>query len=347
MLLPVSIIPQPQLTHNLFLPTFKVIERQRTNLQAEVEQDRQIRLTYPARILSRLLLNLNRRRARRYYRKNAARHNAPAKEQFRKHLGYEANLDVPRSHNEHILLRKLRDHDPRYPRLTDKYMARAWLDEVMGAGFADAYCVPLLASAVYFEDLPASLWSQDVILKASHMSGKNYVVRQGDTAAKEIAQRKLSRSLTKIYSWRRYEWAYLDPEPSIVAEPLLQDGNILDLKLYFYDGVLRFLMPEQNNGPKPALTVFDTDWKPLDMKWEAYVPFTGEPPPLLREMISLATQIAKGFDQLRVDFLITQERFYLGELTLYDASGLARFDSYESDLLLGQYWRQPHLRDDH
>lgn len=324
----------------------KVIERQRPNLQAEVDRDCQIQLTYLARIVPRLLLNLNRRRALRYYRKNAARQNAPAKEQFRQLLGYEANLEAPLTHNEHILLRKLRDHDPRYPRLTDKYMVRAWLDEVMGAGFADAYCVPLLARALCFEDLPASLWSQDVILKASHMSGRNYVVRQGDTVAKEIAQRKLSRSLTKIYSWRRYEWAYLDPEPSIVAEPLLQDGDILDLKLYFYDGVLRFLMPEQNNGPKPALTVFDTDWKSLDMKWEAYVPFTGKPPPFLPEIISLGTQIAQSFDQLRVDFLITQERFYLGELTLYDASGLARFDSYESDRLLGQYWRQPHLCND-
>jgi hypothetical protein len=304
-------------------------------------------LNYPAQILLRLLLNLNRCRARRHYQKNAVRQNAPAKRQFRKRLGYEANLDAPQTHNEHILLRKLRDHDPRYPRLTDKYTARAWLDEVMGEGFADTYCVPLLAKALSFEDLPDSLWNQDVILKASHMSGRNFVVRQGDTAAKAIAQRKLIRSLTKIHAWNRYEWAYLNLEPSIVAEPLLQGGDILDLKLYFYDGVLRFLMPKRNDGAKPALTVFDTHWKPLDMAWEAYAPFTGKQPQFLGEIISLATQIAQGFDQLRVDFLITQERFFLGELTLYDASGLARFDSYESDRLMGQYWRQSHLRDNH
>lgn len=213
----------------------------------------------------------------------------------------------------------------------------------MGSGFARKYCVPLLARATCFDDLPSSLWDQDVILKASHMSGQNYVVRNGDITAKKVARRKLRRSLTKIHGWRRYEWAYLELEPSIVAEPLLQGGDILDLKLYFYDGVLRFLMPECNKGTKPALTVFDTDWKPLDMTWEAFEPFTAEPPSSLPEIISIAERIAKGFDQLRVDFLVTSNRFYLGELTLFDASGLARFDSYQSDRLLGQYWRQPHL----
>lgn len=297
----------------------------------------------PNQTLSHFLLNWNRRRALRHYQKNTREQEAPAKRQFRQRLGYEPNLDEPKTHSEHILLRKLRDHDPRFPQLTDKYTARAWLDEVMGAGFADTYCVPLLARATCFEELPSSLWNQDVILKASHTSGQNYVVRQGDTAAKNIARQKLRRSLTRIHGWRRYEWAYLDLEPSIVAEPLLQGGDILDLKLYFYDGVLRFLMPESNKGPKPALTVFDTDWKPLDMTLEDFEPFAADPPSTPQEIITIAERIAKGFDHLRVDFLITSERFYLGELTLYDASGLARFDSYESDRILGQYWRQPHL----
>ena len=294
--------------------------------------------------LSRLFLKWNRSNALRYYRKNARKQDAPAKRQFRQRLGYEANLTEPQTHSEHTLLRKLRDHDPRFPRLTDKYTARAWLDEVVGAGFADTYCVPLLARTLCFEDLPSSLWDQDVILKASHMSGRSYVVRQGDAVAKKIARRKLKRSLTKIFGWHRYEWAYLDLEPSIVAEPLLQGGDILDLKLYVYDGVVRYFMVENNSGPKPALTVFDTEWKPLDMTVGAYGTFTAEPPSSLPEIVSLATQIATGFDQLRVDFLITPKRFYLGELTLYDASGLARFDSYASDSLAGQYWKQSHLR---
>lgn len=125
---------------------------------------------------------------------------------------------------------------------------------------------------------------------------------------------------------------------------MLQGGDILDLKLYVYDGVVRYFMVENNSGPKPALTVFDTEWKPLDMTVGAYGTFTAEPPSSLPEIVSLATQIATGFDQLRVDFLITPKRFYLGELTLYDASDLARFDSYASDSLAGQYWKQSHLR---
>jgi len=293
------------------------------------------------RVTQRLRWHLNTARARTHYALNRLLRHRLAKRQFIKHLNYIPDLAAPKTHNEHILLRKLADHDPRFPRLSCKLAARDHIDHVLGAGTSDRLCVPVLAQAAFFDDLPRRLWSQDVMLKCTHGSGRNIAVPAYDSQTRSTARRKITRWLAEVYGWRRFEWAYLGLNPRIIAEPLLDGGDIRDLKLYFYDGTLRYIMPENNSGPIPEITVYTPDWTPLDMRWDRFAPNPGAPPKELAEAIAIATPLAQGFDALRIDFLITKKRLYLGELTLYDASGLSKFDSYQSDREFGQYWHPP------
>jgi hypothetical protein len=287
--------------------------------------------------------SLARRRAWRRYHADAANGDIKARAQFQARHRYAPDFAAPRSHSERVYLRKLRDHDPRYPVLTDKVTIRRHVDAVLGKGSSDRLCVPIIAQAARFADLPDHVWDQDVILKCTHGSGMNIVVRKGDTAARRRAARKIRRWLGQVHGARRFEWAYFDLTPSVIAEPLLGAGKLRDVKLYYYDGILRFVMPEDNSAKDPAITVYTPDWQMLDMTWAGFTTNPCEKPAMLDAMIAIATPLAQGFDMIRVDFLEADDRFYLGEMTLYDGSGLARFDTPANDRAFAQYWQQPHL----
>ncbi len=287
--------------------------------------------------------SLARKAAWQRFHRDAQRGHPKALAQFKARHGYAANLAAPATHSERTYLRKLRDHDPRFPLLTDKVKARSLIDAILGAGSSKALCVPILAQAECFEDLPATIWSQDVILKCTHGSGMNCIVRQGDPRARRKARRLITRWLGRVHGARRFEWAYFDLAPSVIAEPLLAAGGVTDVKLYYYDGQLRFVMPEINGADRPAIAIYSPDWDRLPMQWDGFANLPCDRPAHLDEMIRIATPLAQGFDMIRIDFMATSTRFYLGELTLYDGSGLARCDSHANDRAFAHYWRQPHL----
>lgn len=285
--------------------------------------------------------------AKRRFAKDAANGNAKARRQFFLRHGFALNLAHPETHNERVYLRKLRDHNPRYSQLCDKVAVRSYVDEVLGANASETLFVPLLAQVSSFDALPDHVWDQDVILKCTHGSGMNIVVRAGDFKAQRIARKRIHRWLGTVHGAGRFEWAYFDLKPSVIAEPLLDGGQLSDLKLYYYDGALRFVMHEDNSSKPPKLGFYSHQWDRLDVKFRKFLAGDQVPKPAhFEKIVETATPLAQGFDAIRVDFLVTDNRFYLGEITVYDGSGLGVFATYEGDKDFAQYWRQPHLNVD-
>lgn len=280
--------------------------------------------------------------ARRRYDRDTRQGHPRAIAQFIRRHGYRPDFKKPSTHSERVYLRKLRDHDPRFAELTDKVAVRDYINRVLGPGSAASHCVPILAHVRRFRDLPDTIWSQDVILKCTHGSGMNCIVPAHDTKARNRARRRIRGWLGKVHGARRFEWCYLGLTPSIIAEPLF--AQVRDIKLYFYDGVLRYVMAEDNSAKTPAISVYTPSWEYVPIKWAQFdTTVQADPPAQLSDMINIATPLAQGFDMIRIDFLLTPQRPYLGELTLYDASGLAATDTYENDRDFAAYWRQPHL----
>jgi len=57
-------------------------------------------------------------------------------------------------------------------------------------------------------------------------------------------------------------------------------------------------------------------------------------------MVPVAEFLERGFDFLRVDLYNVAGRIYIGELTCYPASGMARFIPRKYDFLFGQEWKR-------
>lgn len=269
------------------------------------------------------------------------RNHAKLRRKFRAKHGYDLSLDPPITHSDKIQHRKLFDHNPIYPRLTDKIEARAVVDELLGAGSADRYMVPLLAVADRFEDLDPALMQRGVIIKASHGSGWNQIVRPGSQADWDTARKRAKYWLARVYGLNHFEWAYRELTPRLLVEPLLperSDRRTLDLKIYVYDGVIHYHMQEDNRCDPVKFSVHSETFDYVEMTWAGIDPYDFVVPDGMAEIQDVARALAAGFDTLRVDFLVTEDRWYLGELTLHDGSGMIKFGSYEEDKLMGAPW---------
>ena len=56
------------------------------------------------------------------------------------------------------------------------------------------------------------------------------------------------------------------------------------------------------------------------------------------EMKTIATELSRGFDHVRVDLYSVDDAIYFGEMTFTNGSGLEEITPYSADLRLGSYW---------
>ena len=79
----------------------------------------------------------------------------------------------------------------------------------------------------------------------------------------------------------------------------------------------------KSNTIKKAMNVFDTEWNE-HTEWlnkEYQNEDSIEKPLLLTEMLEYAKILSKDFPQVRVDFYITNNQIYFGEMTFTAACG--------------------------
>ena len=276
-----------------------------------------------------------RRRAWDRFRREAERGFPDAHRRFEEKHGYSPDFGAPRTHSERVWARKLSDRNPVYTTLVDKMKARSFVVERIGAERAAAVFPPLLCETRRTAGLPRR-FQEDVYVKAAHLCGANLPLAAGQ----EVRDHRdlLSDWMGRVHGHWLHEIAYFDAPARLIVERRLP--IISDLKLYAYDGKVRWLMPEDNAGPRPGIAFFDRTGTQLALVCPDFESRDLPLPDGVDEMIELAERISAGFDMMRVDFLVTADRFYLGEVTPYDGSGQAHWANREMDLLFAQYWRQ-------
>ena len=259
------------------------------------------------------------------------------KHKFLRKNAYPLNLYNPRTHNERIQYRKIFDRLEVHKQISDKIYARKFVDHILGSGSAKKLMVPHLAIVSRFSQLNPELNQQDIIIKASHGSGWNIKVKAGSKQDWKIAKWRSLGWLSRVHGVRSLEWAYRDLTPKLLVEKLLPENKKqpLDFKIYCYNGHIGSYMWEDNTGVVPKWTIFDKNYQQSGDN-SNHIQFIA--PIDFKTMQTIAKKLSKNFAMLRVDFLIQEKRWYLGELTLYDASGMSKYDSWEDDFYAGEFW---------
>jgi len=246
----------------------------------------------------------------------------------------------PKAFNEKVQWLKVKDRNPLYPTLVDKYAVRAWIKEKIG----EEYLVPLVGGPWNsFDEIDFDALPERFVLKCTHDSGNVVICQDKGTFDFTAAKAKIEKSLKVNYYWGGREWPYQYVQPRIIAEQYMESassGELMDYKFMMFGGEHRcaFVCSNRFAGSKLNVTFFDPDWKRLPFERHYHAdPQTLPRPECYTEMIRVAEKLSKGFPLMRVDLYEINHRVYFGEMTLYPGSGLETFQPVDWDYKLGDW----------
>ena len=253
---------------------------------------------------------------------------------FRLRTGKRADLDNPKTFNEHILARKVRLDEYALSKYTDKYGVREYVEQVIGR----EYLVPSLGIWEKGQEiLPADL-PTPCVLKATHGSGWNAIIQDKQNIEQKISG--LQKTLCQNYYHKSREKNYRDIPPRIVCEQFIcpQDKRgLIDVKTYCFRGEAKFLNICYAENGKEYSGLFSLTGQSLgaqDDSSRMEIPDGKQ----LSRVISLCEQLAKPFDFVRVDFYLADEKIYFSELTFHSGGGIVPVKPEALNIQLGSYF---------
>ncbi|OSP56668.1 ATP-grasp fold amidoligase family protein [Pseudoruegeria sp. SK021] len=264
---------------------------------------------------------------------------------FQKRVGYAPDLDQPRTFNEKITWRKLYDRNPLFIQASDKLRMRDVVRDILGAEASADLFPKLYLAAAHPDELDFSALPADLALKANHASGRNAFLRAGQPVDEAKLRQICARWLRLSYGVDKHEWAYQHIPRRILAEELLTGapGDALrDLKFNMFGDRLGFAQIDHDIFGDYRQDNVDDTWSALPFQgvYPASDVLEAEPS-CFHDALAIARAIGRHFDYVRVDFMFTNNRFWLNELTFYRGSGMNPFTPPAIDLTLGEMWTLP------
>lgn len=264
---------------------------------------------------------------------------------FRLRMGYNLDLDNPKTFNEKLQWLKLYDRKPEYIKMVDKYEAKKYVASIIG----EEHIIPTLGvwddpDEIDFDSLP-----NQFVLKCTHNSGYGMRICK-DKSTLDVAKVKseLKKGLKQNYFYPGREWPYKDVKPRVIAEKYMEDdtGELTDYKVYCFNGVPSFILVCKNRFTEVGMTedYFSKEWEHLNVYSEAHGQSeeTIEKPTTLAEMLSFSEKLAEDIPFVRTDYYSIGKELYFGELTFYPVSGFKSFEPKSLDNTFGSWIELPH-----
>lgn len=259
---------------------------------------------------------------------------------FRRDVGYFPHLRHPRTFNEKICNRKLFRPLPQAAMLADKFAVRQYVAE---RGCESTLNNILLHTTdpdqIDFAKLP-----QRFVVKATHGSGWNIIVRNKDEVSPEEIIRTCRKWIGSVFGKQGHEYHYGEIPPAILIEEFLCDIRYdvpLDYKFFVFHGKCHYIQVDYNRFTGHSRTIYNRRWEAQEFSIKYLRKIVeAEKPATLERMLEIAEALAQGIDFCRVDLYSLNDRdVYFGEMTLTPEAGYARFSpTAEGDFLMGSLW---------
>ena len=266
--------------------------------------------------------------------------------EFMYNHGKFPNLKNPRSFNEKIQWIKLYDRNPLMTSYADKYEVRKIVEKKIGSHILnELYGVFESPDEIDFDSLPESF-----VLKATHGSGWNIIVRSKSVLEVEKAKKKMKRWLGRNFYTKKREWAYKDIPPRIICEKYMEnkDGSLNDYKFYCFNGKPLFMQVDFDRYSGHSRAFYNPEWQKLDF----FIAKSGEVrrceeehkrPDSLTDMVEIASALSSDFAFARVDLYEVNGKTVFGEVTFYPKNGGGRFSPEYRDTEFGDLLRLPEV----
>ena len=251
-------------------------------------------------------------------------------------FGKEINWNDPQNLNEKINWLAFNTDTRLWSVLADKYAVREYIKSKE---------LDFLLNDIYqkwdnIEDIDLTNLPQSFVIKTNCSCGDTLIIKDKSKYNIEEIKNHFKEVLKERFVIKTAEPHYLRIKPCIFAEKLLET-NIVDYKVWCFNGnpyCIQTISDRQIKHNKKAMNVFDTEWNE-HTEWlnkEYQNEDSIEKPLLLTEMLEYAKILSKGFPQVRVDFYITNNQIYFGEMTFTAACGRLLSFTNESLLKMGE-----------
>jgi len=258
---------------------------------------------------------------------------------FKARMGYELNLENPRTLCEKIQWIKLYDRKPLYTKMVDKYEAKKYVGDLVG----EQYIIPAYGVWDSFDEIDFDQLPKEFVLKWTHDSGSLVVVEDKDKMNKAAVKERMHATEGINYFYFGREWAYKNVKPRIIAEKYINSlgkRDSIEYKVSCLNGKVECITICQGIAHS-TLDVrtndsYDTEFN--HMPWYAYYKNSKhgfEKPKQWEELIEISEKLATGIPYLRVDFYVIDGQIYFGENTFYSWGGYIDFQPSEWDLKAG------------
>jgi len=250
---------------------------------------------------------------------------------------YWANLRKPLTFNEHILSRKMLPFKKDLNGLVDKYLVKEYVRDTIG----ESYVIPTYLYYADGDQIEVDQISFPCIMKPTHLSGYTKVFRSREEFNSFNFRAYADKMLKKNLFRGTGELQYKDVCPGILFEKLLTDdtGELKDYKFFCFYGKVKAIQVDFNRYTNHARTFMSPEWENLRFS-SLYKLYEGEvkKPENLDVMISIAEELSKPHDFVRVDLYNVNGSIYFGELTFDHGSGYEPFTTKRDDIWLGSHF---------
>ncbi|MBT8393378.1 MAG: glycosyltransferase [Bacteroidia bacterium] len=262
------------------------------------------------------------------------------------YTGKKLDLDDPKEFNEKIQWYKVHYHPKILNQLVDKYEVRAYVQDKIGSQYLnDIYGIYDKPEDIPFDGLP-----DQFVVKATHASSYNLIVRDKKKLNRVKAARLFRKWLRKNQYYRMgQEWAYKDVPPRLLVEKILNEdgkGSLTDYKFYCFDGAAKFIDVHIDRDEDHKQGCFDLDFNLLPFgKSSNYKSIASglAKPDNFKEMVKLSETLATNFPFVRVDFYSIEGNAIFGEMTFYPSDGRKDFYPDNYNKIIGDYFVLPKL----
>lgn len=206
----------------------------------------------------------------------------------------------------------------------------------------EATLIPSYGVYDRFEDIDFDKLPSAFVLKCSHASGFNLIVKDKTTFDKEKAKKQFHAWLSTDYGKKTVEPHYSPIKPQILIEKYLGTRAELPIeyKIHVFNGKARNLYVVTGRGTDIRYSQFYIDWTPFPgSQFNGWLAADVPPkkPKEFEAMVALAEKLAKPFPFVRVDLYDIDGKIYFGEMTFTPAKGTLIFDDDKADFIQGEW----------
>lgn len=262
------------------------------------------------------------------------------KKQYKYITHHPLNLKNPTRYTEKLQYLRLfvYPHDELVTKCAGRVTVR---DYVVEKGYKDNL-IPVIGVYDHFDDINFDKLPESFVMKCSHASGFNEIVRHKQDMNIEISRKNFNKWLKTNYGNMTMEKQYSPIKPQIIIEQFIGELDTLptEYKIHVFNGVARSMYVVTGRGVDIRYNNYYIDWTPFDgsqfngwKKRDVKLPI----PENWNEMVKMAETLSAPFPFVRLDLYNINGKIYFSEMTFTPAKGTLILDDDKCDFEMGKW----------